>query len=673
MRRERFFKEDQKRLVWVSCFVFFLLSLLVIQFYRIQIVEGDKWTLEAKAQHQFTVIEPFKRGLFYSHTSLKTGHPEEKQSFVVDIAKFHLYVDPLSIPQENKREVAQKISLFLRLDQSEKEKCSAQFDKHSRSRKLAMWLAKDVKEQIQSWWHEYVKGKKIPRNALYFIQDYQRSYPFGSLLGQVLHTVREERDLSTHQSIPTGGLEFVFNRVLQGKEGKRTLLRSPRHPLDCGQLITAPENGADVYLTVNHYIQAIAEEEICKAVKRAKAKSGWAIMMEPRTGEIWAFAQYPFFDPSDYRRYYNTPELADHTKVKALTDPYEPGSTFKPITLAICLKANEEMKKRGKPPLFSPSEKVGTSNGSFPGRSKPIKDTHHHSWLNMELAMQKSSNIYMARMIQRVVDALGDRWYRSALQDLFGFGQKTGIELPSETVGLLPTPGKMHPSCAIEWSKPTPYSLAFGHNILVNSLQMLRAYAIIANGGYDVKPTLIRKIVKTRPDGAEDVLLDHTKPERLDSFKRLLEPEIARQMIQAMKLVTKPGGTASKADIYGYTEAGKTGTSEKIVNGVYSKNIHFSSFIGFTPAEHPRFILMIGIDEPEYKYIPGVGKNHHGGNCAAPAFKEIASRTLQYLGVEPDDPFGYPQGDPRSQSDKADMAQKIKDLKALYKQWNHHP
>jgi Cell division protein FtsI/penicillin-binding protein 2 len=282
--------------------------------------------------------------------------------------------------------------------------------------------------------------------------------------------------------------------------------------------------------------------------------------------------------------------------------------------------------------------------------------------------MQKSSNIYMARMVGRIINTLGEAWYRKTLNEIFGFGVKTGIEIPSESAGLLPTPGKMHPSGALEWSTPTPYSLAMGHNILVNSFQMLRAYALFANGGKDVKPTLVKKIVKTTREGKRKVLLDHTKEEE---HKQLLEPDIAEQIVALMKLVTKPGGTASKADIPGYTEAGKTGTTEKIVNGAYAKDHHISTFIGFTPVQEARFLLMIVIDEPEKKIIPGVGKMQMGGNCAAPAFREIAQRTLQYLGTEPDDPFGYPPGDPRHNAEKADMAKKIAELKKLYQEWNH--
>ena len=661
---------SRKRLVFVSLFVIVLFCALLIQFFKIQIIEGDKWSRQAKAQHQLVVIEPFKRGLFYSNTSLKLGHPEKPQAFVTDVSKFHLYADPNSIHPECREEVAKKVCSLLNIKGKEAQKLQQQLSRKSRSRKLAMWLDKEQCEPLNKWWFQYARSKKIARNALFFVQDYKRSYPFGKLLGQVLHTVREDKDDQTKQAIPTGGLELVFDKILQGKEGRRQILRSPRHPLETGKILSHPEDGADVYLTINHYLQAIAEEEICKAVKSSNAKSGWAILMDPKSGEIWALAQYPSFEPGEYRKFFNDKKLQENTKVQAISDPYEPGSTMKPLTIALALKANAELKKQGKKPIFSPNEKIPTANGSFPGRTKPIHDTRTHKYLNMDMAMWKSSNIYMARMAQRIIDALGDKWYRSALQDIFGLGVKTGIELPSESAGMLPTPGKLYAGGKMEWSVPTPWSLSFGHNLLVSSVQMLRSYAIIANGGYEVRPTLVRKVVREKRDGSQEVLLDNTSPERIKSFRRLLEPEIVEAVIRAMKSVTKPGGTASKGDIYGYTEVGKTATSEKIVGGTYSKKDHISTFIGFAPANDAKFVLLIAVDEPEFKYTPGIGGNQHGGNCCAPAFREIGLRTLQYLGVEPDDPYGYPVGDPRRDESKADWIKETKALKELYQQWN---
>jgi cell division protein FtsI (penicillin-binding protein 3) len=177
-------------------------------------------------------------------------------------------------------------------------------------------------------------------------------------------------------------------------------------------------------------------------------------------------------------------------------------------------------------------------------------------------------------------------------------------------------------------------------------------------------------VVRQKRDGTEEVLLDNTTPERVKNYRQVLEPEIVEEVVKALKFVTKPGGSATKGDIYGYTEAGKTATSEKIVNGTYSKKNHISTFIGFAPVIEPRFVLLIAIDEPEFKFVPGLGKNQHGGNCCAPAFREIGLRTLQYLGIEPDDPYGYPPGDPRRDESKADYTKEVKALQELYLQWN---
>ncbi|PWU14242.1 MAG: penicillin-binding protein 2 [Chlamydiae bacterium] len=660
-----------KRLVWVFGGVFLLFSILVLRFFHLQIMEGEKWEKMARTQHQLLITEPCKRGVFYSNTALKKGHPENPQTFVIDILKFHLYVDPKSIPSSYRKEITDKIADICLLNKVEAEKIQEHLKLNTRSRKLAMWLSQKQKNTLQEWWFAFAKTHKIARNALFFIQDYHRSYPFGKLLGQVLHTVRQEKDQKSQKTIPTGGMELFFNTILQGKEGKRYILRSPRHSLETAEVIAEPENGADIHLTINHHLQALAEEEIYKAVTLANAKSGWAVLMEPHTGEIWALAQYPWFDPRECQKYFNDENLIEHTKVKAITDPFEPGSTMKPLTVALALRANLELQRQGKPALFAPEEKIKVMGKTFPGRKKkPIRDVCSHSYLNMYMALQKSSNIYMAILVERMITELGEKWYRDALQDIFGFGLKTGIELPSESAGFLPVPGKRAKNGKTYWSVPTPYSIAFGHNITANSLQMLRAYAILANGGKDVKPTLVRKITRKKKEGLEEVLFDNTTQERVKGFPRLLEQEIIEHVLQALKYATKPGGSAAKADIYGYTEVGKSATSEKIVGGVYSKKNHISSFIGFAPVSSPCFVLLVVIDEPEYKYIPGVGRNQHGGNCAAPAFREIGLRTLEYLGIPSDDPHGYSPQDPRYDKEKGDWLKESRSLLELYKKWN---
>jgi cell division protein FtsI (penicillin-binding protein 3) len=656
----------KKRLVIVALGLFFLFSLLIAQYFKIQIVEHEKWIKEALSQHEVIIKEPFKRGTFYSNTTVKKGHPETPQALVVDVTKFHLFIDPLAIPAQHRDSIhAQLIQLADINPEMRKE-----FDLKSRSRRIALWLNRETKEALLKWWLPFAKQHKIAANALYFVTDYKRSYPFGSLLGQVLHTIREMKDENTSEGLPTGGLEAYFNDYLKGKQGKRKLLRSPFNQLEIDKVITPPEDGADVYLTINHCIQAIAEEELAKGVLRARAKGGWAVMMDPSTGEILALAQYPFFDPSHYRTYFNDPDKIENSKVKAVTDAFELGSIMKPITIAIGLKANEELKKQGREVLFNPTDKIDTTRSIFPGRAdRALKDVPgQHRALNMYLAIQKSSNVYMAQIIEKVIHTLGNEWYRKQLVETFGFGCKTAIELPAEAVGLVPTPGKCYPNGALEWSLPTPYSLAIGYNILATSLQMLRAYAVFANGGYLPQPTLVRKIVQ------KETSLYERKQTR-ESFPKVLDGSMTKEVVKCIKFTTKPGGSGALADVNGYSEAGKTGTAEKIIDGVYSKQTHISSFIGFAPASLDEnrpalFVLIVSVDEPEAILLENGAKNHMGGRCAAPIFKEIAKRTLEYLGVAPDDPYGYPIGDPRYDAEKADWMKEVRELKLLYDKWN---
>ena len=491
----------------------------------------------------------------------------------------------------------------------------------------------------------------------------------GHLLGQVLHTIQERRDEVTGRASPTGGLELALNKVLEGSVGFRRLMRSPHNSLETGEVLKQPIHGADVELTINHCIQAIVEEELQRGVERHKAKGGTAVMVNPRTGEIMALAQYPFFFPDRYQEYFNNPTLIEHSKIKAITDANEPGSPMKALTASIALEANQELRVQGKPPIFSLLEKIPTSSGSFPGRSKPLTDVHKHGFLNFYMGMQKSSNIYMATLAGRAVRAMGEKWYRDQLLQGFGIGTKTGIELIGESPGILPQPGKVNAGGKLEWCKGTPYTLAIGYNVQMTALQFARAICVIASGGILPELTLVRRVFRTTDDGQE-VLLDNVSEERIARFPRVFDEKDMAEVVRAMKFVTKPGGTASKADVYGFTEAGKTGTSMKLVNGQYSDKAHFSSFVGFAPAKTPAFVLFVALDEPWVGFVPGLGMNHHGGTCSAPIFREISRRTLEFLGIPMDDPYGFPSHDPRGDAKKADWCAETEALTRLYQQWN---
>lgn len=641
-------------------------SALIFQFFKLQVAEGNEWEEKGRKQHYFSVVEPFKRGRFFSQP---LRFWEKEEPFAIDIKKYHLFCDPALLTPLSKNGVAEALTGLLQLSKEDQDALKLSLSKKSRSKKLLSYLSPGEKGQIESWWKEYAKDRQLFRGALFFVRDWRRVYPHGHLLGQVLHTIQELKDDKTQQAAPTGGAELMFNKYVKGKLGKRRMLRSPRRSFDLGAVQEPAQDGADVYLTINPVLQGICEQEIESGVKKCGAKAGWSVMLDPFTGEVLALAQYPFFYPERYREYFNDKEKIENTKIKAITDAHEPASVMKGLTVALALLANEELEKRGAPPFFSPEEAISTAEGVFPGRRRPIKDTRLHKYLNMDMGIQKSSNIYAGKLVQAMIEKMGEKWYRARLEEVFGIGKRTGIELPAESPGNLPTPGKLHPNGKLEWSKPTPYSLAMGHNVMANSLQILSAYATIANGGYRISPTIVKKIAFSDFEGKKEVLWDNSYANRTRTFKKVLSKKITDRVTQSLKYVTKPGGGGYRGDVIGYSEAGKTGTSKKIVRGAYSSEKYVANFVGFTPAESPAFVLMVVMDEPDISFHSGQGFMYYGAQAAAPVFSKIAKRALEYLQVPPDDPLSLIPESKRA-GKLPDWQKKAKQLQEMYDKWN---
>jgi len=637
-------------------FFFFLLCFiaLFLQFFKLQVLENEKWGKVALSQHYFVVETPAKRGTIYS--SPRYGEPIPLS---VDVEVFDLYADPKVIPKEKREEIVIALASFMNLSDEEIENIRYSLGKKSRRRKLVTWLEDKQKKEIAAWWNNFSKQSKLSRNALFFETSFKRVHPSGSMLGQVLHTVRHLRDEKTRKAEPTGGLELTFNDYLEGRSGKKRYLRSPLNTFEIGETLQEPEPGKDLYLTIHPVLQSIAEEELAFGVERCNAKRGWAILMEPKTGRILALAQYPQFDLTYYPSYFENGEKIEETRVKGIQDAQEPGSVMKAFTLAVGLLANEELKKQNKPPIFTLEEKMATSNGHFPGRKKLLEDTHLHYYLNAWMALQRSSNIYMAHLAQRAVDALGEEWYRNILIERFGFGKKTGLPLPSESAGVVPKPGRLHPNGTLEWSQGTNYCIAMGHNILVTSLQICRAMAVLANGGYLVEPFLVESFT-----------------EQQKAPEKTVPDNVVETVLKALKYTTHTGGTGRRAAIPGFSVAGKSSTPKKLINGFYSETVYVPNFTGFAPVDDPAIVCTVLMDEPKFGYVPGRGLNHHGGTASAPIFQRIVKRALPVLGRESDDPFNYPEGDPRRDVSKIKWAKEVQTLNELYQQWNgsdgHH-
>jgi cell division protein FtsI (penicillin-binding protein 3) len=642
---------------WTVCTLSLLLilafSVVLAQFYKLQILQHEYWLKKAAAQQQMRIDLGAKRGAIYG--SIASADQNNDVCLAQDVPTFHLYVDASSIPLVFKRPLAQLLAPLVDLPLDD---ILTELNKVSRFRKIKWYVDLEQKLAIDKAFKKFIKKKPIAKNALFFLAGYKRVYPLGSLAGSLLHTLGTQEGQRGPERIPTGGLEKRFEDFLKGVSGQLTSYRTPKGRLDATHMVVKPQNGYDLYLTLNPLIQTVVEKELEQAVIRAKAKGGWALIMDPFCGHILACAQVPSLNLLSPESFLSDPLKTPYLNLKALTDPFEPGSIMKPLTMLVALKANHVLGK----PVFNPQEKVASLDGKFPGRKSPIKDVKAVSYLNMDMAIQKSSNIYMGRVIQKVIGALGDPFYEQELKNTFGFGSKTGLKIGVESSGFVPSLHKKMKGGGPQWSQATPFSLAMGYNLLATTLQMTKAYAMIANGGYEVEPCLIKKIVKNHEHRPQEILYE--LPATPLSKQKIPYEDVLR-IKQSMQFSVNKGGTAFRAKVPGFTACGKTATTEKLVAGTYSHDQHISTFAGFAPSDHPRFVCLIVIDEPKKMFLEGIGKNQFGGVCAAPSFATIAAKSLEILGLSPDDPGSL------NKPQDSKFYPEIKKLEDLYLQWNH--
>jgi cell division protein FtsI (penicillin-binding protein 3) len=353
-------------------------------------------------------------------------------------------------------------------------------------------------------------------------------------------------------------------------------------------------------LTLDTSIQHIAEKELEASILKYRAKAGVAIVVEPHTGEVLALANYPSFNPNNYAS-----QSADQRRDRAVTDSFEPGSTFKTILAATALE--EEIV--GKEDLFY------CEMGKYHFAGKIIHDTHPHGWLSFSKILQVSSNIGFTKIAEKVKK---ERYFKYI--EKFGFGKLTGIDVPGEVPGLLRR--------AESWSAIDLATHAFGQGISVTPMQMVMAYAAIANGGFLMRPYITRRVVSPRGE----VLLEN-QPQVV---RRVISEKTAKLLASMLQDVTSEGGTGTMANIEGFDVAGKTGTAQKAdpVHGGYASKKRVGSFVGFVPANDPRLVALVLIDEPEV--------NVYGGVVAAPVFRNIAQGALRRLAVAPEKSLPLP-------------------------------
>lgn len=432
------------------------------------------------------------------------------------------------------------------------------------------------------------KINRLPLKGIYAIKENKRYYPHGTLAGHLLGAVGLDAKA-------LGGVELAYDHYLMSRPAPSLYLRDAKGRLYLAstRLASAHPKG-DLYLTIDKGLQFLLEESLARAVRSHSAKGGTAILLEPATGAVLGMANTPPFNPN----HFDEVSLA-RWRNRALTDVYEPGSTFKVVFLAAALESHR----------ISLNEQIDCEEGALRLASgNVIHDTSPHGHLTPKEIIKLSSNIGAYKIAKRLGKEQMYEWIRS-----FGFGQKTGIDFPAEAVGIV-----RHYR---EWSPIEEATIAFGQAVGATPLQIASLYATIANGGVQMKPYLVEKAVS-----AEGEILYQAQRQIL---RKPISAETSLALRQILQEVVLEGGTAQAAFLAEYPVAGKTGTSQKSRPGQgYLPGKYIATFVGFAPARQPRLVLLVLIDEPS-------GKAYTGGRIAAPLFGEIMLRALQYTGVPP--------------------------------------
>lgn len=541
-----------------------VLGLILLKALRLQLWEHQVWLQRERAQIETTFQVPTYRGSIYDR---------QGRLLAYSVPQHSLYADSEVV--ENPRQLANRLASILEESEASLEK------KLSCGRKF-VWLKRHLTDQ-QTFAIERLRAR-----GLNLTEEYRRFYPFRQIAGHVIGFVGKD-------GVGLEGIEKSFDRVLrqgtttyaQQRDGVRKYLW-----LNAEAPPEVKENFG-VTLTIDAYIQYLCESELEKCIQKYRAASGEVVVMDPNTFEILAMANWPSFDPNlDGKR------DADTWRNRSITDFFEPGSTFKVFLVSAAL---EEGRIREK-------DRVFCENGKCVLAGHMIKDVHPYGWLTIPEVIKYSSNIAAGKLALQ----LGREQYYRHIRG-FGFGSRTGIELPGEARGLVRN-----------WKKWRPIDLAttgFGQSVGVTALQLTSAIACIANGGEWHPARVVQGIVDNKRDS--------TEPLRTKGPRRAIQPTTAQQIRDMMRSVTEGGGTGVKAAPEGYSAAGKTGTAQMQdpVTKRYASNKYTSLFTGFAPVEKPRVVISVVIHEPHGAI--------YGGVVAAPVFKNIAAKALPYLGVQP--------------------------------------
>lgn len=409
-----------------------------------------------------------------------------------------------------------------------------------------------------------------------FLQtEYHRYYPTGELSSHLV-------GLTNIDDVGQEGMELALNPLLQGISGTKQVIQDTQGQiladLDSAQV---PKAGQDIQLSIDRRLQYFAYRELKRTVLASQAKAGSAIILDVHTGEVLAMVNQPAYNPN------NRPELHnDNYRNRAVTDLFEPGSTFKPFTIAAALESGQ----------YTPASRIDTRPGNLQMGEYTISDPHNYGIINVTKVIQKSSNVGASKISL----SLPRQSIWNLLNNL-GFGNSTHSNFPGEASGRL--------SPFAQWQPVDQANLAYGYGVSVTLLQLVRAYAAIGNQGR--LPTITFQKITNSPGATS---------------QPIMRPQTAQQLLQMLHTVTQPGGTAPLANIPGFTVAGKTGTVRKYLDGKYSDTQYLALFVGLVPAESPRLAMAILIDEP-------VGNEYSGGEIAAPVFAKVMREGLRLLNI----------------------------------------
>lgn len=547
----------------------FLWSLLLVRAAVLQIFPHAKLAQLESKQFQSTITLNSRRGSITDRNG---------RDLAISTTAYSVYADPKIL--ENKKAIAKKLAGILETP------AEIIYHKIKDSKKRFIWLARLQPESVS---HQI---KELKLKGIKVIEEYKRIYPNESLLAPVLGLVGSEG-----QGLE--GIELSYDHVLQSNKRKVQMKRDARgRPLiEDGLMFTENPEGAEVRLTIDSELQYFVENELRNTIYHFDADQAFGVVMDPKTGEILAMATSPTFDAN--RAAKMPPELRRN---RVITDLFEPGSTMKTFVIANGLKDK----------MLAPNTRYQTENGLLRIGKKIIREAdEHHRWPSLTVTeiLAYSSNIGSSKIALQ----MGSDRLRQGL-DMFGFGEKTGIDLPGEAKGILqPLP----------WGDHLTANISFGHGVSVTPLQVANAFASIASGGMLHKPYIVKSYRDPETMEWKEVTAN-------TAAKRILSSEESAQMRLMLSAVTGEGGTGGNARIEGFPVGGKTGTAQKVnPNGRgYLKGGYISSFAGFVPSNDPRYVIYVVVDHPK--------KNaYYGSQVAAPLFSKIGSYLVRKDGLAP--------------------------------------